>query len=131
MRDVVPVECGVDDVEPFCVGTVIEREPDRGHRVLGERPVDPPLAVAWPGDRKVDGEKDGPISELDGLGDQLVGDPVIAEDVDLEEPERVGCGRGDVGRCHGSRTSRGTRHRPGSRRLAPFPASASGWANAW
>ena len=38
---------------------------------------------------------------FDRLGDQLVGDAVVAEDVDLEEPGAVGRGGRDLGRARG------------------------------
>ena len=50
---------------------------------------------------QVDGEEDGAEAGVDRLGDQLVGDAVVAKDVDLQEPRAVGrCGR-DVGRARG------------------------------
>ena len=52
--------------------------------------MDPALAVARPTHRQVDGEEDGREARVERLGDQLVGDAVVAEDVDLEEADASG-----------------------------------------
>ena len=58
-------------------------------RLVRERPVDPALAVARAEHRQVDREEDRREAGVERLGDQLVGDAVVAEDVDLEEAHAV------------------------------------------
>ena len=89
-----PVERRVEEVERFARRARVEQPPDGGQRAVVERPVDPPLAVARADHGQVDGEEHGAEAGVDRLRDQVVGDAVIAKDVDLEEPRRGGrCSR--------------------------------------
>ena len=96
-------------------------------RVVREGPVDPALTVAGPDDRQVDGQEDSGETEIDRLLDQLVGDPVIAEDVDLEERTPPGAAAA-TSAALARREGREAHRAPAAAAARAIPSSPSGCA---
>ena len=109
-----PVERRVEEVERFACRARVERR-----RTAGSVPSSNDQWIRrsrsrGPTHGQVDGEEDGAEAGVDRLRDQLVGDAVVAKDVDLEEPRRSRALRPRPQPGSRLRTSRG---RTPSRRL--------------
>ncbi len=118
--DVPPVERRVEQVDARPDGTGVDRVAHRGQRVVLKGPVDPPLAIAHSDHRQVDGEEHGREPRFERLRDQLVGDPVIPEDVDLQEADAVGRGARNLLRARRGEGGEADR-RPGRRGCPRHP----------
>ena len=128
--EVGPVERRVEQVERLACRARVERAPDGGQRAVVERPVDPPLPVARADHGQVDGEEDGAEAGVDRLRDQLVGDAVIAKDVDLEEPRAAGRCGGDSAGLAVAKVERQNAE-PTAAAARARPSSPSGCAMRW
>ena len=83
---------GSSSVRPWPCAPSRARAGRREHRRPGTS-SHAALPVARAEDGQVDGQEHGRVAGVQRLGDQLARDAVVAEDVDLEEPGRVGRSR--------------------------------------
>ena len=123
--DVRPVEIGVGQGGELGSALVsLEAGLDGGGNEVRARLVGfgSGLALADAADRQVDGHDQRLVAVLDGLGDQLAGDPAVREHVQLKPARDLGDGLGELSRWSRWQTSTGTsscRSRPPPARLPP------------